>query len=84
VAVNVSATQPWSLSIAAPARNSHASVKWSRSQQGAYAAITGSSSVASAQSVTASSDATVYLRADTAANTNSDADAPVVLTIVAR
>jgi hypothetical protein len=81
VAVSVTATQPWILSIGATKKSVRA-VRWSRSQQGSYAALSANqATVASGERGTTSADATLFLSAD---NANDSNDAPVVLTMVAR
>jgi hypothetical protein len=84
VTVSVTATRPWILSIGA-SPNSR-SVKWSRNQNTGYAALSPSqATVASGAHGTTSSDATLYLRADAAADRADTADdTPVVLTMAAR
>jgi hypothetical protein len=78
VAVSVTATQPWILSIGAAKKNAR-SVKWSRSEQGGYAALSPSqTTLASGEHGTTSADATVFISADSADDT------PVVLTIAAQ
>jgi hypothetical protein len=85
VAVNVTATQPWTLSIGTTTKKTGA-VKWSRSQQNGYASVSSNhATIASGAHGTTSADATLYLRADSAEGRPNDTDeAPVVLTMVAQ
>ena len=85
VAVTVTATQPWILSIGTTTKKTGA-VKWSRSQKDGYASVSANqATIASGAHGTTSADATLYLRADSAEGRANNADeAPVVLTIVAR
>ncbi|HUQ98125.1 MAG TPA: hypothetical protein VM166_01645 [Gemmatimonadaceae bacterium] len=83
VAVSVTATQPWILSIGTSAETSR-SVKWSHGQNRGYVAISPQeATVASGSRGAMSADATLFVRNDSTGRTN-DADAAVVLTLAAR
>ena len=80
VAVRVTATQPWILSIGA-AKKSAPTVKWSRTQHTGYSSISvNQAKVAAAARGTTTTDATLFLSSDV----ETTADAPVLLTMAAQ